>query len=49
MRGQAEQSVDERNGIGERTHRLVDEIRDLNVRAAHRCFVLEAKMTDVQL
>jgi hypothetical protein len=34
--------VDERNGMGERTHRLVDEIRDLNVRAA-------AKMTYVQL
>ncbi|KAJ7819765.1 hypothetical protein B0H14DRAFT_3147340 [Mycena olivaceomarginata] len=49
MRGQAKQSVDEINGMGERTHRLVDEICDLNVRAAHRCFVLAAKMTYVQL
>jgi hypothetical protein len=35
--------------VGERTHRLVDKIRDLNVRAAHRCFVLAAKMTYAQL
>ncbi|KAJ7367480.1 hypothetical protein DFH08DRAFT_927992 [Mycena albidolilacea] len=36
MRGQAKQSVDERNGMGERTHRLVDKIRDLNCRPVLR-------------
>jgi hypothetical protein len=47
--GASKQLVDERNGMGERAHCLVNKIRDLNVRAAHRCFVLAAKMTCVQL
>jgi hypothetical protein len=41
--------ANEINGMGERTHRLVDKIRDLNVRAAHRCFLLATKVIYVQL